>query len=247
MDVHCPSTKNMPRHWAIFHWIQRVIAFTAFSLFLLLLLFSLPISLNTCILLCLLIAILALSKLACFDYMDERTDVDEHSLEMHLPFIRHIMDHRPFALIPILVGDLQTAGHSDVKYGEIFAKYYQDPHTIFIFSSDFCHWGKRFQFTRRNETESIQQASQFIEELDKEGIEYICRRNHERFKDYLTCKGNTICGQNPILILLQLLKHIETGTAHDNPQYAKLVHYAQSSKITSSSDSSVSYAAICMK
>jgi predicted class III extradiol MEMO1 family dioxygenase len=32
------------------------------------------------------------------------------------------------------------------KYGKIFAPYFDDPETLFIFSSDFCHWGTRFKF-----------------------------------------------------------------------------------------------------
>ena len=32
------------------------------------------------------------------------------------------------------------------KYGKIFAPYFDDSSTLFIFSSDFCHWGTRFNF-----------------------------------------------------------------------------------------------------
>lgn len=38
-------------------------------------------------------------------------------------------------------------GNTDVKYEEYFgkflAKYFDDPNTLFVISSDFCHWGKR--------------------------------------------------------------------------------------------------------
>ncbi len=29
-------------------------------------------------------------------------------------------------------------------YAKILLKYFEDPNTIFVISSDFCHWGKRF-------------------------------------------------------------------------------------------------------
>lgn len=32
------------------------------------------------------------------------------------------------------------------NYGKIFAPYFDDAETLFIFSSDFCHWGTRFKF-----------------------------------------------------------------------------------------------------
>ena len=28
-------------------------------------------------------------------------------------------------------------------YSNILVKYFDDPNTIFVISSDFCHWGKR--------------------------------------------------------------------------------------------------------
>ena len=35
-----------------------------------------------------------------------------------------------------------TNSERDRMYGEILAKYFIRPNTIFIISSDFCHWGK---------------------------------------------------------------------------------------------------------
>ena len=32
-------------------------------------------------------------------------------------------------------------------YGQLLAKYADDPRTLFIVSSDFCHWGTRFNYT----------------------------------------------------------------------------------------------------
>lgn len=30
---------------------------------------------------------------------------------------------------------------------DIFGKYLKDPSNFFVLSSDFCHWGQRFQYT----------------------------------------------------------------------------------------------------
>ncbi len=35
----------------------------------------------------------------------------------------------------------------EARYGQILAKYADDPKTLFIISSDFCHWGTRFNYT----------------------------------------------------------------------------------------------------
>lgn len=36
--------------------------------------------------------------------MDADADEAEHSLELHLPYIVHVMRGRPFTLVPIVVG-----------------------------------------------------------------------------------------------------------------------------------------------
>lgn len=57
------------------------------------------------------------------------------------------------------------------------------------------------------------------------------------FKQYLTKTGNTICGRNPILILLACLQIIE------KEKKVEFVFYDQSEKIVGMDESSVSYAA----
>jgi len=41
----------------------------------------------------------------------------------------------------------QTMHCREAEYGQILAKYADDPKTLFIVSSDFCHWGTRFNYT----------------------------------------------------------------------------------------------------
>ncbi|KAL7753667.1 hypothetical protein RI367_000598 [Sorochytrium milnesiophthora] len=84
-----------------------------------------------------------------FIEMDQSTDEDEHSIEMHLPYLKHIIAkaNRDDAIrvVPVLVGALSAK--SEAKYGRLFAPYLADPKNLFVISSDFCHWGRRFQYT----------------------------------------------------------------------------------------------------
>ncbi|KAL8863898.1 MAG: hypothetical protein Q9198_010245 [Flavoplaca austrocitrina] len=68
-------------------------------------------------------------------------DEAEHSLEMHLPYIRHLLSlSSPSSstkdgfkgLIPILIGS--TTPSSERKYGNLLAPYLSDPENIFITS-----------------------------------------------------------------------------------------------------------------
>ena len=45
-----------------------------------------------------------------------------------------------YKIVPIMVGN--TSSDKEKMYGEMLAKYFERPNTIFVISSDFCHWGK---------------------------------------------------------------------------------------------------------
>ncbi|GAA5898163.1 Mho1p [Sporobolomyces salmoneus] len=86
-----------------------------------------------------------LSKTGKFEWMDRETDEDEHSLEMHLPYIRKVFEGRDIKIVPILVGSISTS--KEKSFGSLLAPYLSDPETLFVISSDFCHWGTRFRYT----------------------------------------------------------------------------------------------------
>lgn len=50
-------------------------------------------------------------------------------------------------VVPILVGSVSA--ENEAMYGELLAKYVDDPKNFFSVSSDFCHWGSRFFLTLR--------------------------------------------------------------------------------------------------
>lgn len=87
--------------------------------------------------------------------MSPRTDEDEHSLEMHLPYIRHmfaglvlqipdclvtdvIIRREDVRLVPLLVGNVSAQASSELN--QVLAPYWKDDQTFWIISSDFCHW-----------------------------------------------------------------------------------------------------------
>ena len=177
----------------------------------------------------------ALERTGHFQRMNLRVDEEEHSLEMHLPYIAHVMKGHEFTLVPIMVGAIDAK--SEQLYGKVLSEYFDKPGHLFIISSDFCHWGKRFRFTFFDKSQG--QIWNSIETLDKMGMKLIEKKSAQEFRTYLEDYGNTICGRHPISVFLQVVNHSETAEI-------KFVHYEQSSKCHSMSDSSVSYAsAIC--
>ena len=56
------------------------------------------------------------------------------------------------------------------EYGKVLARYFDEEDTVFVTSSDFCHWGSHFQYQPREEGVPIWET---IEKLDRRGIELI--------------------------------------------------------------------------
>lgn len=100
--------------------------------------------------------------------MSESVDEDEHSLEMHLPYIYKMLSksaiHSPVhiikltsirtfgsnsqdfpPLIPIMIGN--TSPTTERNLGKLLSPYLSSPDTAFVISSDFAHWGSRFRYT----------------------------------------------------------------------------------------------------
>lgn len=88
-----------------------------------------------------------------FTTMSQSVDEEEHSIEMHLPYIHRLLQlqfpNTPTAeyppLVPIMVGS--TSAATEQAFGKLLAPYLADPSNAFVISSDFCHWGLRFRYT----------------------------------------------------------------------------------------------------
>ncbi|KAJ6248179.1 protein memo1 [Anaeramoeba flamelloides] len=169
-----------------------------------------------------------------FGQMSMEVDENEHSIEMHLPFVAHVLGTEKIKIVPILVG--QIPNEKKLKYGEFFKQYLEMENSLFVVSSDFCHWGRRFQYTTTIKSEGNEKLPIYksIEKIDRLGMDAIESLIPEKFNNYIDEYRNTICGKHPIGILM----------AASNPEVhqLKFVNYSQSSKVTSKSDSSVSYA-----
>ncbi|KAA1468210.1 UPF0103-domain-containing protein [Dentipellis sp. KUC8613] len=197
-----------------------------------------------------------------FSDMDIQTDEDEHSIEMHLPYVRKVFEGLDITIVPVLVGAIDKP--KEESYGRILAPYLARDDTFFVISSDFCHWGTRFSYTfyypqypnleavRLGRTSSPPPTlSRFpihesISALDHEAMELLtlppntAAQAHTFFADYLKRTKNTICGRHPIGVLLGALSVLQHE--HQMAPKIKWVRYEQSSKCASIKDSSVSYA-----
>jgi len=209
-----------------------------------------------------------------FSTIPKTHDENEHSLEMHLPYINKMMskvfdspnDFPP--IMPIMVGG--TNGTRERLYGKMLAPYLKDPTSVFIVSSDFCHWGGHFQYfyylpapaTGENGYQLDPRSSSVpndppihdsIRRLDEMGMEAVEEGNHQGFLNYLSKTHNTICGRHPIGVVMAALEFIRNGSGSSvkegdqagvNANYGKFkfVRYERSDLVVKMSQNSVSYA-----
>jgi AmmeMemoRadiSam system protein B len=179
-------------------------------------------------------AVQSLLTIKGFYPIDKETDENEHSLEMQLPFIKYIFQDKDIMLLPIMVG--HTSLEQDNLFANALSEYYNDKRTLFVISSDFCHWGKRFSYTYTNN--AYKNIYESIEFLDRVGMDCIESLDPETFDSYLKDHKNTICGRRAITILLCIIKmNMKQGNS------ILFVKYDQSSQVVNMNDSSVSYAA----
>ena len=118
----------------------------------------------------------ALTKFPNVQYLED-AHTQEHSLEVHLPFLQTVLND--FSLVPITVGDIDA--NSVMKVLEYFWK---DPGTLLIISSDLSHFHS-YQTAQQMD----RNTSNAIVHLRPEDIDY-----------------EDACGRNPILGLLELAK-----------------------------------------
>jgi len=180
-----------------------------------------------------------------FETMSVSVDEEEHSIEMHIPYVRKVMEgaKHKWTIVPVMVGNLSP--EKERFYGQLFSRYLHDPQNFFVISSDFCHWGSRFSYTYYNPEDG--EIHQSIEKLDKEGMRMIESLNPEAFLRYQQQYRNTICGRHPIAVFLNAIVEASRSKGSTGQYDLRFVQYAQSNPCKTKRDSSVSYASAVLK
>ncbi|KAI2622501.1 UPF0103-domain-containing protein [Hypoxylon sp. NC1633] len=196
-----------------------------------------------------------------FQDIPSRGDVDEHSLEMHLPYLYKRITQTFSSpaeyptIVPILIGD--NSGPEEKEFGRLLAPHLRDPDNAFIISSDFCHWGSRFSYTayvpegkveqlkslaRRAPAPTNPPIHESIRQVDHLAMDAVESGDHNRFVDNLRQTKNTVCGRHPIGVVMAALEVLARDTPEEGKYRFKFVQYQRSSLVEDVSDSSVSYA-----
>ncbi|MBD3259807.1 AmmeMemoRadiSam system protein B [Candidatus Woesearchaeota archaeon] len=157
--------------------------------------------------------------------VNETAHKQEHSIEVQLPFLQHV--HPEARIVPILVSDHKGIAEEIVRVcKEIKRK------IILIASSDFTHYGPNYDYVPFRDF-----VKKNLYELDKKAIEYILDLDKKGFRDYLNRTGATVCGKEPVSVLLD---HAKLAGI----KKARLLDYYTSGDVINDYTNAVGYASI---
>ena len=166
-----------------------------------------------------------------FGSLDERLLCD-HSVEIQLPLLQAAApDAR---IVPVYVNrpDAERRRTAAQALASV-----TDPGTVLIASSDFTHYGRSFSF---QPFPADDQASDRLRELDASVIDAAGTLDSEELHRVLSTTHATVCGHDPIRLLLEALQCL--GTREEI--FQETLDYRTSGDITGDFEQSVSYAAL---
>lgn len=156
-------------------------------------------------------------------------DEPEHAIEIEVPFLQFTLGD--FKLVPILAG--QTLPGQEKALADRLAKLH-DGKTLFVFSTDFTHYGPRFSYTPFGSNAAL--VREKIRGQNDEAISLLRKKDGPGFRAFLDRTDDTICGRHGLSVLLELLPQIAPKAQ------ASLLGYYASIDIPGFSDAnSVSY------
>jgi MEMO1 family protein len=153
----------------------------------------------------------------------------EHALEIELPLLQCLAPG--CTLVPLLVGTLEAG---DAAALATALRPLLAPATLVVVSSDMTHYGRRFDFTPVPPTDAGTVAAA-MRGLDSGALDRIVARDADGFVRYVEETGATICGRDPIEVLLRALPPEARG---------ERIAYATSLDVSGEWDHAVGYAAV---
>lgn len=162
---------------------------------------------------------------------EENAHIQEHSLEVQLPLVKHIFPETP--VFPIVCGHLTSEMYEDLtkNLSNIFKE-----DILWVTSSDFTHFGRAFGYMPFNSN-----IKENLAKLDGDAIEKILAFDPDGFQNYLKKTESTICGATPITVMLKTLNN---AVSSEEKLKSQLIQYTTSGDLTGDYSHCVSYAGI---
>jgi MEMO1 family protein len=156
----------------------------------------------------------------------------DHSIEIQLPLLQRVAPQAK--LVPVYVSQLDA--HARRAVAQALSRL-ADGRTVFVASSDFTHYGRAFNFEPFPADHRIADR---LHDLDHAVVDAAAGLNDEKFLEAVRETRATVCGYEPIALLLAIIRELEGREEH----YQQKLDYQTSGEITGDYQHSVSYMAL---
>ncbi|HXK06353.1 MAG TPA: AmmeMemoRadiSam system protein B [Verrucomicrobiae bacterium] len=137
--------------------------------------------------------------------------VCDHSAEIQIPFLQTFLPEA--AIVPVYVGHLSDQQRRDAARALRSA---MDSRTVLIASSDLTHYGRDFGY-QPFDTDSETPAR--LRELDMGALTAAGSLDPALFQSQISRTGATVCGTEPIKLLLETLNGVEPEIFQETLDY----------------------------
>jgi len=158
---------------------------------------------------------------------DINAHVNEHSLEVQLPFLQYVC--KDFKIVPIVICSPFECNEIAEGIKKVINE--SNKRICLIASSDFTHYGPNYEYVP-----FMRDEKRMTQELDNEAIGKILDLDIGGFLEVVNENDATICGAFPIGIILKVME--------EKAKDVKLLKYYMSSDVIPDKENFVSYASI---
>lgn len=152
--------------------------------------------------------------------LDIYAHVEEHSVEVQVPFIQYIYMPKPPRILPIVIGIHSPEVARDIANAVLKASKDLDRDILIIASSDFNHY----------------EPHDLTVEKDMKAINEILKLDTEGFYNEMVNNNITICGPGGIMVLMEITKSLGGS--------AVLLKHSTSGEVQGDKSAVVGYASI---
>jgi AmmeMemoRadiSam system protein B/AmmeMemoRadiSam system protein A len=164
-------------------------------------------------------------------HMIAESRVCDHSVEIQLPLLQKAISGAP--VVPLYVGPLQDTQRCAAA--RVLAQRIQ-PGDVLLASSDLTHYGRAFGYEPFPADRDVRRR---LARLDSSAIDAAGSLDPALFLDTLRKLGSTVCGYEPIALMLKIL-----GFLAGEEVFQETLDYQTSGDLTGDFGHSVSYGAL---
>jgi len=158
---------------------------------------------------------------------DENAHMYEHSIEVQLPFLQHVL--KSFSFVPIIIPHDKMNLDKLKEVADAIADATEGKNVLVIASSDLTHFGKGYSFVPVEKDEI-----EWMEKTDTAIMEKIAELDEVQTLN--KAKETTACGSYPIAVLIMIMKKkVDSG---------EIIDYSTSYEVSKSKDIIVGYGGI---